>query len=405
MFENILHQNATVQRLAAEITSQTLPSSLLFFGPEYSGKLTTALELARVLTCEHGEANWNCSCRSCRQQRLLIQPYTLMMGTRYFLQEVAVCAEALRRTPAEPLVYLYIRSVRKLARRFDDVLWTGDEARLAKARSSLSGLAEELGQFVPGDPIPEGEELHQRLSRMDSLCKKAVSVLPSDNIPVHMVRSVRYWARVSGGESKKVVIIENADRMHESSRNALLKVLEEPPSGVHFILLTTHKTAIIPTVLSRLRTYAFRERGSDQANEVVNRIFREPNPAYRSMRHFIFANSMYGPRGMDELAEQFLEAVTGGKSDEFEKLLKELANVTGGNLDRDSMRAFLGELQALCGRILISEEKAAGHLAIDVRTLEQWNALVREHLFRAETLNMQVENVLETLFLSMRNVA
>ena len=46
------------------------------------------------------------------------------------------------------------------------------------------------------------------------------------------------------------LIIENADKMQEGSRNAMLKILEEPPEHVVFILATTELHKIPATVLS-----------------------------------------------------------------------------------------------------------------------------------------------------------
>lgn len=49
----------------------------------------------------------------------------------------------------------------------------------------------------------------------------------------------------------KVVIIKDADRMNASSQNRILKTLEEPPSHVVVILLTTNSETLLPTVISR----------------------------------------------------------------------------------------------------------------------------------------------------------
>lgn len=47
-------------------------------------------------------------------------------------------------------------------------------------------------------------------------------------------------------------IILAADKFNIEAQNALLKVLEEPPNNVKFILVTKYKSAILPTILSRL---------------------------------------------------------------------------------------------------------------------------------------------------------
>lgn len=55
--------------------------------------------------------------------------------------------------------------------------------------------------------------------------------------------------------SGRVFIIEEAERMNIYTQNAFLKILEEPPIGVTFILLASSRDALLPTVLSR--TVAF----------------------------------------------------------------------------------------------------------------------------------------------------
>lgn len=54
-----------------------------------------------------------------------------------------------------------------------------------------------------------------------------------------------------------VYIIDEVHMLSQSAFNAFLKVLEEPPSHAIFILATTEKHKIIPTILSRCQTYDF----------------------------------------------------------------------------------------------------------------------------------------------------
>ncbi len=49
----------------------------------------------------------------------------------------------------------------------------------------------------------------------------------------------------------KVYIVDEAEKMNPQAQNALLKTLEEPPSYVVILLLTTNADAFLPTVLSR----------------------------------------------------------------------------------------------------------------------------------------------------------
>ncbi|MEK9613695.1 MAG: DNA polymerase III subunit gamma/tau [Flavobacteriaceae bacterium] len=56
----------------------------------------------------------------------------------------------------------------------------------------------------------------------------------------------------------KIYIIDEAHMLSAAAFNAFLKTLEEPPKHVIFILATTEKNKIIPTVLSRCQVYDFK---------------------------------------------------------------------------------------------------------------------------------------------------
>ena len=52
---------------------------------------------------------------------------------------------------------------------------------------------------------------------------------------------------------RRVFIIERADTLTEAAANSLLKVLEEPPPYVLFVLLAPHASRMLPTIISRAR--------------------------------------------------------------------------------------------------------------------------------------------------------
>jgi DNA polymerase-3 subunit delta' len=53
------------------------------------------------------------------------------------------------------------------------------------------------------------------------------------------------------GDERRLVIIGDDYTMSDSAQNALLKILEEPPIGVHFLLLASSEDFFLPTVRSR----------------------------------------------------------------------------------------------------------------------------------------------------------
>lgn len=94
-------------------------------------------------------------------------------------------------------------------------------------------------------------------------CKKAVKGLHPDiirisppegkkEIPVDTVRAVKAESVIMPNEAdSKVFIIESADMMNPSAQNALLKILEEPPRHVRFILTAETPSLLLDTVRSR----------------------------------------------------------------------------------------------------------------------------------------------------------
>jgi DNA polymerase-3 subunit delta' len=66
----------------------------------------------------------------------------------------------------------------------------------------------------------------------------------------------------------RVIIIDPADLMTEDAAAAILKTLEEPPSGTHFILVTSRASSLPPTILSRCQKVRF----SPLAPEVIAEI-------------------------------------------------------------------------------------------------------------------------------------
>ena len=50
---------------------------------------------------------------------------------------------------------------------------------------------------------------------------------------------------------KRIICIQDAEKLNVSSSNSLLKIIEEPPLGTKFILTTSKLSSIIPTIISR----------------------------------------------------------------------------------------------------------------------------------------------------------
>lgn len=86
------------------------------------------------------------------------------------------------------------------------------------------------------------------------------------NISVDQIDRIREIAYLTPHTaSGKVLIIEQADTMNAASQNKLLKVLEEPPPNVHFILLAESSNSLLETVVSRCTVFSLSEPDLDSA--------------------------------------------------------------------------------------------------------------------------------------------
>src|SRR5690606_37238993 len=81
----------------------------------------------------------------------------------------------------------------------------------------------------------------------------------ASNNSVENIRSLVEQVRVPPAQGAyKVYIIDEVHMLSTSAFNAFLKTLEEPPAYVKFILATTEKHKILPTILSRCQSFDFR---------------------------------------------------------------------------------------------------------------------------------------------------
>jgi DNA polymerase-3 subunit delta' len=78
-------------------------------------------------------------------------------------------------------------------------------------------------------------------------------------ITVGQVRDIQAKAGLKPFEAeKKVYIIDDVDRMNLIAANAFLKILEEPPENLIFILISSNQDEILPTITSRCQLIRFK---------------------------------------------------------------------------------------------------------------------------------------------------
>ncbi len=355
MFENLVNQEAG-KLLAADIRHNRLPGAILFSGSEASGKLTAALETARILSChENPQGKWLCECPSCLQHKSLICSNLMLMGPRDCSLEISAAAKTftdahfINAKFIDAARYLFLRSVRKLTLRFNGILWEGDSS-LNKIGSLIEEINENLEVLDFPRELPDITEVKKICEEISKLCNKLEEDFLYDSIPINQVRNMEAWAHIKTEEGRKTVIIENADRMQTSVRNALLKILEEPPEDVVFILLTSKRNAIMQTILSRVRTYNFADRTLEQQREVITRVFHNED-FNGSINDYLLTYLPVTPSEIKGQARVFYNSVANRQICNIEEIVKKCEKFN----PRIELRLFLSNIAAFTKPLLNSQ--------------------------------------------------
>ena len=194
-FSSVAGQETAKRILTRTADRGHLPNSYLFCGSEGVGKWAAALALTAYLNCSSRSDGDSCgACPACRQIQKLQFPDLF----------IAI--------PTPP------------------------------SRSEK----EETGNYW--------EILNQKIAEPYSLIGGERQML----IPVATVREMRRsLAQMASRKGTRVVIIEQMDRMLTTSADALLKLVEEPPSQTLIIITTSRPERLLPTVISRCRRVRF----------------------------------------------------------------------------------------------------------------------------------------------------
>ncbi len=124
----------------------------------------------------------------------------------------------------------------------------------------------------------------------------------------------------------KVFIIDEVHMLSASAFNAFLKTLEEPPSYVIFILATTEKHKILPTILSRCQVYDF-QRMTTQL----------------TVDHLMYVAKKEGYTAEPEALSLIAEKADGGMRDAL-SIFDQMVSFTGGNITYEQVAKNLNVL-------------------------------------------------------------
>ena len=141
-------------------------------------------------------------------------------------------------------------------------------------RVNLLFYALEFSKMVMTKDIEDEEEKKSIEKRIENLQHSDIEVInrKNENIKIDEVRELIYDAIESAYSSpKKIFILCGIENLRKESSNALLKILEEPPKDVYFILLA-RSLNIISTIKSRTIKFHLEGAGNEEL-EVSKEIY------------------------------------------------------------------------------------------------------------------------------------
>lgn len=239
------------------------------------------------------------------------------------------------------------------------------------------------------DLQPDGEACNQ--------CRSCVSFNESSSLNIHEldaasnnsvddIRDLVTQIRFAPQEGKyKIYIIDEVHMLSSSAFNAFLKTLEEPPSYAKFILATTEKHKILPTILSRCQIFDFKRiTNADTVEHLQEIVDIEKINAEKSALQLIAQKSEGCMRDALSLLDKIV-SFTGGQvnypntiehlnlldEDQYFKMLDALVkqDISGALLQYDAIhaRGFEGDtvLNGFAGmmrNLLVSRDGRAAQL-------------------------------------------
>lgn len=103
------------------------------------------------------------------------------------------------------------------------------------------------------------------------------------SITIEQIRGIKevvYWQPLEN--RKKIFLIDEAHKMTVQASNSLLKILEEPPPFVLFVLLSDKPENILPTIISRCQKIPFHPISTEEQSRFLLRL--NPNLSISSLK-------------------------------------------------------------------------------------------------------------------------
>ncbi|MBQ5510328.1 MAG: DNA polymerase III subunit gamma/tau, partial [Prevotella sp.] len=182
-------------------------------------------------------------------------------------------------------------------------------------------------------PTEDGEACNHCESCISFNEQRSYNIFELDaasNNSVENIKTLMEQTRIPPQVGKyKVFIIDEVHMLSTQAFNAFLKTLEEPPAHVIFILATTEKHKILPTIISRCQIYDFERMTVQSIINHLKMVAEKENVTYEEEALAVIAEKADG--GMRDALSIFDQAVSFCQGNiTYEKVIEDL-NVLDSN--------------------------------------------------------------------------
>ena len=176
-------------------------------------------------------------------------------------------------------------------------------------------------------PTAEGEACYQCESCQSFNEQRSLNIFELDaasNNSVEHIKTLMEQTRIPPQLGRyKVFIIDEVHMLSTAAFNAFLKTLEEPPAHVIFILATTEKHKILPTILSRCQIYDFERMTIRNTIDHLKHVAEQEGITYEEQALAVIAEKADG--GMRDALSIFDQAASFCQGNiTYEKVIEDL---------------------------------------------------------------------------------
>jgi DNA polymerase-3 subunit delta' len=186
------------------------------------------------------------------------------------------------------------------------------------------------------------------------------------SIKIEQAREAMHFLNLGREGRKLIFIFDDAQALGPQAANALLKSIEEPPPGVHFIFLVPSSAMLLPTIRSRSQVVRFAPLSNDEVVRVVSTI----DPQLQ-LEPWLLEMSMGSPGAALELARG-----QGGGEGEIEVIQDALASWLNGLDTGEPESSRIGLLLALKESLKERDHHLLAFRMLGRKLAEAWRAHV-----------------------------